>query len=51
MTHKQMTDDEQKVRRALRWIILAGIVAFLVLWALPATGPACMDTFSCEAQQ
>ena len=43
--------DEQKVRRLLRRIVLVGVVAFLFLWALPATGPACLDTSSCEAQQ
>ena len=42
-----MTDDERRLRRALWWIVLGGIVAFCVLWALPATGPACLDTSSC----
>ena len=43
-----MSEEERKVRRALRWIVLVAIVAFCVLWALPATGPAYLDSDSCE---
>lgn len=42
---------EQKLRRAMWRIVAVGIVAFVWLWLLPATGPACLDTSSCVIEE
>lgn len=42
---------EQKLRRAMWRIVAVGIVAFVWLWLLPATGPACLDTSSCVVEE